>query len=55
MDIKNIKADPGLISAEACFIYAQCMFKATLEEYQQEIAEIAAKQECSLFLPIGNN
>ena len=49
MDIKNIKADPWLMTAEACAIYSQCMFKATFEKYQQEIAEIAAKQECSIF------
>ena len=49
MDIKNIKDDLWLMTAEACSIYAQCMFKATFEEYQQEIAGIAAKQECSIF------
>lgn len=49
MDIKNIKDDLWLMTAEACSIYSQCMFKATFEEYQQEITEIAAKQECSIF------
>ena len=37
------------MTAEACAIYSQCMFKAMFEEYQQEIAGIAAKQECSIF------
>ena len=54
MDIKNMKDDLWLMTAEACSIYAQCMFKATLEEYQQEIAEIAAKQECSIFACLHN-
>ena len=49
MNIENIKGDPWLMTAEAYEIYSQCMFKATFEEYQQEIAGIAAKQECSIF------
>ena len=49
MDIENIKGDPWLMTAEACGIYVQCMFKATFEEYQQQIAEIAAKQTGAIF------
>ena len=48
MDIKNIKGDPWLMTAEACSIYAQCMFNAAFKEYQQEIAEITAMQESSI-------
>ena len=54
MDIKNIKADPWLMTAEAYAIYAQCMFKATFEEYEQEMARLAAKQECSIFACLHN-
>ena len=49
MEVKNIKGDPWLMTADACSIYAQCMFRATFEEYQQEITELSARQDTDIF------
>ena len=55
MDIKDIKNAPWLMSQEAFEIYSQCMYQADIEAYNQEIAELSARETVHIWAAIQNN
>ena len=49
MNIKDVKTDPYLASVGAFEIYSQCMYRADIEEYRQQIASFSAGENVYIF------
>ena len=54
MDIRTVKGDPLLMTADAYTIYSQCMFQAEFEKYCSKIVELSARQEIYIFAAFHN-